>query len=274
DRIDVGIVPFVHCGKVIMPVFEQNQVPLILAWDSTQEIAPGDYIFSTGFSTEAAGKKMANFAFNQLNLRKTAIAFHQDEWSEIIAPSFKQEFESLGGTIVLEEGVLVGETDFKTIIEKIKSNGVDSVYLPFVPFGTDLFLKQAKELGLEAQLLSGDAMILDIIIAAGSAAEGVYFTNIFAEDNEVSQKLSEKYHEKYEIEPEALSIVAFGYDSMMTIKNAAESVETISSETIKDALYSVDFVGAGGQIKINPNGLSDRIEKVFVVQNGEPVLAE
>ena len=263
-----------HGAKAVMPVFEQNKIPLIVAWDSTDEIEAGDYIFSTGFSTEAAGEKMGIFAFNQLNLRTAAIVLHQDEWSEIIAPSFRTAFEAQGGEIVLEESVVWGETDFKVIIEKIKEKEVDGVYLPLVPFGAELFLKQAKELGLEAQFLSGDAFIADVIIAAENAAEGVYFTNISAEENEVSQALTEKYLAKYGTEPIAFPMVAFGYDAVLAIKNAAESTEGVSPETIKEALYSVDFVGAGGRIKINPNGLSGRIEKIFVVQNGEPVLAE
>ncbi len=274
DKIDIGIVSFVHGAKAVMPIFEQNKIPLIVAWDSTNELEKGDYIFSTGFSTELSGIKMANYAYNELNLRRVAIVLHQDEWSEVIAPAFKQEFQGLGGEILLEEKVAVGENDFRTIISKIKSKDADAVYLPLVPVNTDIFLKQAKELGLEAQILSGDALIPDIIIAAGEAAEGVYFTSIYVEDNEISQALAGKYREKYGEEAPALPMVAFGYDVILAIKSAAESIEDITSENIKDALYSVDMIGAGGKIKIEANGLSERIEKVFIVQDGDGVLVE
>lgn len=274
DKIDIGIVSFVHGAKAVMPIFEQHKIPLVVAWDSTNELEEGDYIFSTGFSTELSGRKMANYAYNELNLKKVAIVLHQDEWSEVIAPAFKKEFQGLGGEILLEEKVAVGENDFKTIISKIKSKEADAVYLPLVPVNTDVFLKQAKELGLQAQILSGDALIPDIIIAAGDAAEGVYFTSVYVEDNEISQGLAEKYQERYGEEAPALSMVAFGYDVILAIKSAAESIEDITSENIKDALYSVDIIGAGGQIKIEANGLSKRVEKVFKVQNGEGILVE
>ncbi len=274
DKIDIGIVSFVHGAKAVMPIFEQNKIPLVVAWDSTNELEEGDYIFSTGFSTELSGRKMANYAYNELNLRKVAIVLHQDEWSEVIAPAFKKEFQKLGGEVLLEEKVAVGENDFKTIISKIKSKEADAVYLPLVPVNTDVFLKQAKELGLQAQILSGDALIPDIIIAAGDAAEGVYFTSVYVEDNKISQGLAEKYQERYGEEAPALSMVAFGYDAMLAIKSAIESAKEITPEGIKNALYSVDIIGAGGQIKIEADGLSKRVEKVFKVQNGEGVLVE
>ncbi|MBU4369576.1 penicillin-binding protein activator [Patescibacteria group bacterium] len=274
DKIDIGIMPFVHGAKAVMPIFEQNKIPLIVAWDSTNELEKGDYIFSTGFSTELSGKRMANYAYNELNLRKVAIVLHQDEWSEVIAPAFKEEFQGLGGKVLLEEKVTVGESDFRTIISKIKSKGADAVYLPLVPMNTDMFLKQAKELGLEAQILSGDALIPDIIMVAGEAAEGVYFTSIYVEDNEISRDLDKKYREKYGEEAPALPMVAFGYDAMLAIKSAIEKVEEITPEGIKDVFYSIDIIGAGGQIKIGVNGLSERVEKVFRVQNGEGILVE
>ena len=274
DKIDIGIVSLVHGAKAVMPIFEQSKIPLVVAWDSTDELEEGDYIFSTGFSTELSGRKMANYAYNKLNLRKVAIVLHQDEWSEVIAPAFKKEFQKLGGEVLLEEKVTVGENDFKTIISKIKSKEVDAVYLPLVPVNTDVFLKQAKELELQAQILSGDALIPDIIMAADDAAEGVYFTSVYVEDNKISQGLAEKYQERYGEEAPALPMVAFGYDAMLAIKSALESAKEITPEDIKNALYSVDIIGAGGQIKIEANGLSKRVEKVFKVQNGKGILAE
>lgn len=274
DKINISMVSFVHGAKAVMPILEQAKIPLVVAWDSTEELKPGDYTFSTGFSTEKAGERMANFAFNNLKLRKVAIVFHQDEWSEVIAPAFKKEFQKFGSQVVLEEKVAVGENDFKTIIGKIKTKNVDGIYLPFIPVNTDIFLKQAKELGLNVSIMSGDAMIPDIIQAAGGAAEGVYFTNIYVEDNEIAKNLSRKYIEKYGQEPPALSMVAFGYDVILAIKRAIELTKELTPQGIKDALYKVDIIGVGGKIKINPEGLSERTEKVFQVQNGEAVLVE
>ncbi|MDO8624945.1 MAG: penicillin-binding protein activator [Candidatus Diapherotrites archaeon] len=274
DKIDAGIIALVHGAKSVKPVFEKARVPLVVAWDSTREIESGDYVFSTGFSTERAGIEMADFAFLRLDARKTAIVLHQDEWSEIIGPAFQKEFEQRGGSVALIERVAVGELDFRTILSKIRDQHVDSVYFPLVPVGSDVFMKQAHELDLNVMLLSGDALIPDIIAAASPAAEGVYFTNISAEDNPISQKLLGKYRTKFGKDPVALPMVAFGYDAMMAVATAAQKTPNATPEQIKDALYSVDFVGAGGRIQINPSGLSDRVENVYRIANGEPVRVE
>lgn len=273
DQIDVGITALINEAKAVQPIFEENKIPLLVGWDSTSEIENSQYLFSAGFSTEANGKKMADFAFDDLQLRKIAVVLHQDEWAEIIAPAFQKEFESKGGKIVLFEKVPVGEDDFRTVISKVKTANADGIYFPLVPINSDLFLKQVREQNLNVQLLTGDAFIPDVVLAAGTASENVYFTNIFTEDNAVAKQLLESYRQKYGKEPDALPMVAFGYDSVMAIAKAAESAGGTDSESIARGLYTVDIEGAGGRIKINPNGLADRVEKIYQIQNGEPVLA-
>ncbi len=274
DKVAVGIVALVHGAKAVTPTFEQAKVPLVVAWDSTKEIEDSNYVFSTGFSTELAGKKMADFAFDRLKLRRLAIVLHEDEWSQIIAPAFRKQFESKGGQITLEEKVVVGENDFRTLITKIKNEKADGVYFPLIPVNSDAFIKQTKELDLNAQLLSGDALIPDVITAAGLAAEGIYYTNIFTEENERSSQLTRRFHEKFGADPVDLPMVTFGYDTLMAIQQAAEVSGGNTSEHITNGLYFVDMNGSGGRIKINPNGLSNRVEKVHRIENGESVPIE
>jgi branched-chain amino acid transport system substrate-binding protein len=205
-------------------------------------------------------------------LKRVAVIFHDDEWSGIIAPSFVHEFEEKGGEIVMQERVAVGESDFKTIIQKAKGLSPDGVYLPFVPVNTDIFLKQAKEMDLNAQILSGDALIPEIVQAAGSTAEGIYFTNIYDGDNEVSNKLKGLYFREFGHEPSELPIVSFGYDAVQVIKKAIENTSTQTPKEIAAALRSINIFGAGGWIKMDSNCLANRVEKIYQIRDGNSVL--
>jgi branched-chain amino acid transport system substrate-binding protein len=193
NKIDVGLTMIVEESRPISPIFNKNKVPLLVLWDSNRFVKEaGEYIFSNGFSTEKAGEKMAKFAYSKMGFKKVAVIKHVDPWAEIISESFEAKFGNLGGKIVFRETLQPTETDYRTTIAKIKKAVPDSVYFPLVPPNSALFLTQTKELGLRVPLLTGDALIQQVIDAAGKAAEGVYLTNIYTESDKATL-LTEKY---------------------------------------------------------------------------------
>ncbi len=218
---------------------------------------------------------MAEFGYTKLGLRKIAVVEHQIEWAEIIGPAFEKKFEELGGEIVFVEKVLTNEKDFRTILSKVKESGADGVYAPLIPTA-DMFLRQAQEQNLGAQILSGDGMTDDVLNAAGDSAEGMYFTNLYSEDNTLLQKLEQSYGKKYSQDSPAIIFTSLAYDGMLVLKDALSRTENVSPEAIKTAIYTVkDLSVSGGEtITLDKNKSFTRVEKIFVVKNGMAVLAE
>ncbi|MBI4684464.1 MAG: ABC transporter substrate-binding protein [Nitrospirae bacterium] len=260
NKIDVGLTMIVEESRPISSFFGKSKVPLIVLWDSNKFIKEdGEYIFSNGFSTEKAGEKMAEFAFSKLGLRKFAIIKHVDPWAEIISESVETKIRNSGGTIVLKETLQPTDTDYRTAISKIKKAGPDSVYVALVPPNSSLFLIQAKELGVRVPLLTGDALIQQVIDAAGKSAEGAYLTNIYTESNNATL-LTEKYKNKYKKAPFDIALVSFGYDGIMKVAEAMK----LHKRTLQEALISI----------FGENRSADRIEKIYRIINGKPVEVE
>lgn len=220
------------------------------------------------------GKFAADFLWNQFNARKVAVVFVQNDYGVGLKDAFVTEWESLGGELLLAEGVAQDATDIRASLLKVQAAEPDAVFFPAYRAVGVVGLKQMKELGLNVALYTGDAFIPDVITAAGDAAEGVYFTNISVEGNAVTQRLLEAYREKFGKEPDALPMVAFGYDAVFAIKQAAENSNSTTPTGIAQGLYSVDFTGAGGEIQINEQGLAKRVEKIYQIRNGLEVLVE
>jgi branched-chain amino acid transport system substrate-binding protein len=154
DRVDAGLTAIVEEAHPMGPIFERNEIPLLVAWDSNEWIQDsGEYTFSTGFSTEKTGAKLAGYAYNELGMRRVAIVSHIESFSQIISEAFTNEFEARGGEIVLHEEHLLDDVDYRTTISKIKALDVDGVYFPLIPPTSVHFLKQVEELDLEVQLL-------------------------------------------------------------------------------------------------------------------------
>lgn len=271
DKVDVAITAIIQEAKPIAPIFNKAQTPLLVTWDSNDFIkSAGDYIFSIGFSTEAAGKRMAEYAYAKASVRKIAIISHIDEWSQLIADSFAAEFIKQGGTVVMREAAQVNNKDYRTLLTKAKNAGADSIYFPLVPPANSIVLKQVKQLGITAILFSGDGLLQDEINEAGVASEGVYYTNIYADHPET---LADVYKKKYGSDPAEVVFVSFGYDGVRTLLTARSLAEK-KGVSLRDALTMVQLEGVGAPIAMNGTRYSERLEKVYKVVNKKPVLVQ
>ena len=69
-------------------------------------------------------------------------------------------------------------------------------------------------------------------------------------------------------------MVAMGFDGLFTIHNAVRIAGSTDSLNITAALYITEFSGALGKTKMNEHGIAEKIERIFVVRDGKPVLVE
>jgi branched-chain amino acid transport system substrate-binding protein len=253
EKVDFAVVFSIEEAKPIISIFNEHKVPLVLLWDSSNFLRDsGPYIFSNGFSVEMNGQKMADFAYDNLKLRKVAVVYHIDEWSKIIYKSFEDQFKKNGGEIVFTDSVQVGTSDFNVMLLKIKSLKPDGIYFPLIPFDSISFIKQAKQLGIKTSMLSGDALIQDVIDGAGNSAENIYFTNVYSDNSD----LSNLYKTKYGKESGGFPFVATGFDGIMKIGNQLNGEDDI--KTTLDKIFGKDRTVV-------------RVEKVFQVKDGKPV---
>lgn len=256
DKVDVAMTMFVEEAKPMASVFNTSKTPLLVLWDNNAFIKVNEYLFSNGFSTEKAGEDMAEYAYNRLHMKTVATIGHKDPWAEIIAKAFNEKFEALGGKVIYNEAFNVDVTDYKTAIAQIKQVNPDGVYFPLVPMNNARFIVQAKQLGLDKTLLTGDALIQDVVTETGGASEGIYFTNIYSEN---TGALIAKYRAKYGVEPEDVTLVAFGYDGLMQIKDAAKREGNTKKEIV-----------AGLRSIMGESRAAKKMEKIYTVVNGSP----
>lgn len=254
DRVDAGVTMIVEQAEVIAPFFQEVRTPLLVVWDSSERItAMGDHIFSDGFSTERTGEKMARFAYERLNLRRVAVVGHQDSFSELIGQSFQNKFKELGGEIVYAVQLPLTETDYRTTIVKIKNKQADGVYAPLIPMDSSHFFKQAAELNLDVPLLSADSLIPDVIAAVDPALEGAHLTNYYSDMTDQIISLYEAAFGEPPIDP---ALVSFGYRAYQNIVAAYQNHGDIK---------------AGFDAIFGPSRTSNRIEKIYRIENGGQV---
>jgi ABC-type branched-subunit amino acid transport system substrate-binding protein len=131
-------------------------------------------------------------------------------------------------------------------------------------------LTQAKQVGFRGKFLSADGFTQDEINTAGNAADGVYFTNIYADNvNDLIQQYKTRYH----TDPASAVFVSLGYDGVNVLIEASKIAEE-KNIPLRDALTMVKIQGTGALIDMNGKQYADRIEKIYQVIKGTSQLAE
>src|SRR5690606_2506870 len=82
-----------------------------------------------------------------------------------------------GGKPALYEAYTAGEKDYTALVTKLKSEGVDILYVGGYHTEAGLMARQMKEQGMNTVLMSGDALVTDEYWAiTGDAGEGTLMT--------------------------------------------------------------------------------------------------
>jgi branched-chain amino acid transport system substrate-binding protein len=273
DKVDALIGPsWSGAALAVAPIAESNKTLLISPSASTPSLTTaGDYVFRVFPSDDAPVKMVADFAFNNLEVKKAAVLYDLANDSFAQEKNYiKSEFEKLGGKIVIEESFKTKDKDFKTQLLKIKNSEAAIVFFSAWPAETGIFLKQAKELNLKQSFISLDTVVEDpsVITIAKEAAEGLIYQSPAKPENKEHMDYLANFKDKYKKDPPAYTAEA--YDCLiLVVKAIKESNRT--KESIKDRLYQIgqNYMGASGEITFDKNGDVSKSFILKTVKNGQ-----
>ncbi|MEK6626155.1 MAG: ABC transporter substrate-binding protein, partial [Bdellovibrionota bacterium] len=142
------------------PIAQEAKIPLITPASTNEKVTmTGDYISRTCFTDDFQGVVMAKFAFDTLKKTRAAIIVdNSSDYSKGLTKVFRDKFVALGGTVVGKSDYAYQQkdTDFRSLLQKIKRESPDVVWLPGYYTEAGLILKQAREMGMTVPFLGGD----------------------------------------------------------------------------------------------------------------------
>ena len=254
--------------------FAEAGVPAIGCSCTNPQVTLGnDFYFRTCFLDPFQGTVMASYAAEEMGYKTAAIISQNgDDYSTGIAAYFKQAFEQLGGTIVADETYQTNESDFNAILTTVKASNAECVFIPCSIATATLILPQAQAVGLDAHILGSDTWENEsIVMAAGSAAEGVVFSTFFDENDE-STPMAKDFVNGFKAylneDPQRVTlnggtdgvaaVSALGYDAYMTMVAALADLDGVegdlTSVNLRDALVTVNHDGVTGNITFDEVG--------------------
>src|SRR5690606_7497643 len=109
-------------------------------------------------------RAMVDFGLKDMDAKKPAFLFVQNEFGQGVADSGTKLFKDAGVDVVAAESFRAGDSDFSAQIVNIRNKGADMLFLVSYPREGALVLKQCHQLGFEPPILTSSGVMLPAAI--------------------------------------------------------------------------------------------------------------
>ena len=203
--------------------------------DDQQGIVAGDYI-------------LAHFKG-----KKVAILHDKSAYGKGLADETKKRMNAKGMKEAMYEAITPGEKDYSALVSRMKAAGINLIYLGGYHPEAGLIARQAKEQGLKAVLMGGDALVDKQFWAiAGPAGEGTLMT--FSPDprkNAEAKPLVAKFKAQG-YDPEGYTL--YTYAAVQAWAEAATQAKSFKTSAVEKALHTGKFNTVMKKISFDKKG--------------------
>ncbi|MFH1060724.1 MAG: ABC transporter substrate-binding protein [Pseudomonadota bacterium] len=260
-------------------IAEKSGVPLITPTATNPTVTQGrKYVFRVCFIDPFQGRVAARYAYHNLKARKAAILTDVgQDYAVGLAVFFKREFQKLGGVVVSEVKCNTGDQDFSAQLGAVKATDAQFLYLPNYYTEDALVARQARELGLNLPILSGDgAQASELLKIGGAAVEGLTFTAHFHRAA-AKGKLAEAFLARYDqmrkdgqIKEDLTGFHVLGADAYFLLLDAIGRAGGARGDHLRAALAATrDFAAVSGRISLGEDGNAVKSVVMLSVKNGQ-----
>ncbi len=236
DNVDAIIGPV--CSAAAgpgLPIVQQAGVPAIIIASAPPLTKIGDHIFRIYPSDSFAGRFSAKYITENLKAKKVALVYVQNDYGQGLADEFRNTLKTLGVDLVVDEGLSMDTTDTKTVVSKIQAVKPDAIYIPLYPQVALVFLKQLRELGVDAQVIGPDVLETNEMMSADVAQGTIEIIGKVDNPQSLKDKVAQVTGENY-----TNAITSLGYDAVNIYADVMGRVGT-DKTAVRDALASGSF---------------------------------
>ncbi|MEX4005059.1 branched-chain amino acid ABC transporter substrate-binding protein [Paraburkholderia sp. EG285A] len=218
------------------------------------------------------GSVMGNYVVRTLHAKRIAIIDDRTAYGEGLAEQFETAVKAAGGNIVDHEFTSDQAVDFRAILTSLKGRQPDFIYYAGTDAQSAPLAKQARQLGVQAQLASGDMSKTDgFIKIAGPAANGVIVSvgGLPTEKMPGGTAFVRSYKARFGTDPD--TIAPFSYDATMAMMHAMVNANSSKPATYLPFLQNTDMKGVtSDHLAFDKNGdRRDAFVTVYRCENGK-----
>ena len=223
------------------------------------------WIFRTAVNDGFQANALMKYAKDVLKIKKVATFTAADDYGQSGAKLLEAAAQREGLQLVAKPTYNNGDKDFKPQLLTIKDGGAEGIFMWGLYQDAALIGKQARQLGINAQLFGASGMAAQKLIElGGDAVQGLILTQTFLPDSpdaKVNEFVS-KYKEKYKENP--IPHAAQAYDTVYILADAVKKANGVKPDALRDAIAKTSGLKlVTGSPKFNDKG--DDIGKNLLV---------
>jgi len=221
--------------------------------------------FRTCGRDDQQGEVAGSYLAKSFKGKKVAVVHDKTPYGKGLADETQKAMNKQGLKEVMYEGINTGEKDYSALVSKLKQANVDVVYFGGLHTEAGLIIRQMRDQGLNAPMMSGDGIVSsEFVSIAGPGAEGTLMT--FSPDprkNPNAKAVVEKFRKK-NFEPEAYTL--YSYAAVEVYKQAAEAVKSTDPKKMAEYMHSgKTFKTVIGDLSFDKKGDITRPDYVMYV---------
>jgi branched-chain amino acid transport system substrate-binding protein len=193
--------------------------------------------FRTCGRDDQQGAVAGGYLADKFKGKKVAVVHDKTPYGKGLADETQKAMNAKGLKEVVYEGVNPGEKDYSALVSKLKQAGVDIVYFGGLHTEAGLIIRQMRDQGLNAPLMSGDGIVsAEFTSIAGPGAEGTLMT--FSPDprkNPNAKDVVAKFKAK-NYDPEAYTL--YSYAAAQILAEAAKQAGSVDGKKVADVMKS------------------------------------
>ena len=185
--------------------------------------------------------------------KNVAVIDDKSTYGKGLADLTRAAMNAAGLKEVVDDEITAGDKDYSALVSKLKAANIDVIYFGGYHPEAALIVKQSREQGLNAQLLSGDSLnTQEFATLAGAAADGVMFTNAAEARNLPSAKDVVDEFRKGGFEPEGYTLST--YAAIQVWAQAVAKAGSTDAKKVADTLRSQTWDTVIGKLGFDAKG--------------------
>jgi len=242
------------CSIPASQIYHENKVPQISPASTNPQLTQQRFgsVFRTCGRDDQQGSVGAKFVLQVLGKKRIAVLHDKTTYGQGLADEFKKHLGD-SAQVVIYEGIIQGDKDFKAVLTKVKQAKPEVVYFGGIYPEAGLMVRQMKDLGIKTDFVAGDGVIdPEFLKIAGDAALGSYLSfGPSVKELPTAKRFIEAHQAKYgEIGPYSV----YSYDAANIILTAIQAAGKLDGDKIAEEIHKIKYDGAIGTIQFDAKG--------------------
>lgn len=178
-------------GMAINPISLNSKIPVLGAVGNKNFAATNQYAFQAWSKLDDEGAFLAK-KLQDHGYHKVALLTVQDDWQGAVSDEFRKVFPA---SILFDQEVVPSNLDFRSELSRIKALAPEVIFANLALAQIGPFMRQAKELNLNAKIYSNFWVAKKEVLDSVGAAllEGVRYVEMDTELPKLQKLINEKY---------------------------------------------------------------------------------